>query len=715
MPRSPFEYRLGLDQGRIEPETRAISPDDLPTSAVLVALTSEPYALEDQDNLLIAIDGGTTQQVIFDTLDFIDITKATAAEVAAVLAAQVTGVTADVVNSQVRLTTISTGLSASFNVTGGSGQNAIEFPTGLITGTQGKWAFVLGHELPGRVFTFTTGDNIEVNQTALFNDALIWRLRGAIRWRTGGNETGSSWEVRIRVGGATHVTVLDNDQLDPELPELVSLDDVAVNVSTLGGATEVEIALVAVDTGGPGDFAQELPAVFIDFMEFDEAAADLEIANRFPAPAATGQVASIMDVVEFDVLNTTAVALDLSETRVVVNGSIVFDAGAFVGPFSGTVTAATGPAGRDTNFVIDVSSLAPFASEEEITIEVDTETTAGASTLGDSWSFFMEDTIAPQVTAAQARSKQVVRVFFSEPVLMDATAGGALNVANYLITPETSPAVTVIPQSVAMVSASSVDVTVDLELSLNANYLVSVSNVEDLAENALSTIIHTAQFPAFRPPQPPGRSFQLWDRVPPHDRRRDATIPTRPLRKFILVLQDVVDLLLCDIDRWTEILDIDLAPEAFLDAILRDLGNPFDFVRELSLIEKRRLARILVDIYKEKGTDIGIINAIRFFLGIEVELDIINCRDYWKMGVHQLNLDTIIGPGTGSPLWYSFFIVSPVILTADQQQQMLKIADYMKPAHEHILGIQEPGGLVTPGTFWHLGIDTLGATTVLGA
>ncbi len=52
---------------------------------------------------------------------------------------------------------------------------------------------------------------------------------------------------------------------------------------------------------------------------------------------------------------------------------------------------------------------------------------------------------------------------------------------------------------------------------------------------------------------------------------------TGDLRRFVDCLQEVLDLLLAEIDRFPEIWDIERAPESFLDLILRNLGNPFAF------------------------------------------------------------------------------------------------------------------------------------------
>ena len=72
--------------------------------------------------------------------------------------------------------------------------------------------------------------------------------------------------------------------------------------------------------------------------------------------------------------------------------------------------------------------------------------------------------------------------------------------------------------------------------------------------------------------------------------------------------------MLTEADRFADVFDIERAPEAFLDLILQDLGNPFPF--DLDVLAKRRLASVLVEMYRQKGTKAGIENALRFFLGV---------------------------------------------------------------------------------------------------
>lgn len=187
---------------------------------------------------------------------------------------------------------------------------------------------------------------------------------------------------------------------------------------------------------------------------------------------------------------------------------------------------------------------------------------------------------------------------------------------------------------------------------------------------------------------------------------RDEDV-TKELENFLLSLQDVTDLILCDIDRFTDILDPHVAKEPFLSLMLCDLGNPFDF--ELSEIDKRRLIDVLMGLYKEKGTGQGIIDAIRFFVGITVTLDVFNATG-WVLGEDELGIDTELAPSLQF-LLYSFNIISPVALTAEQRTRMRQLTDLMKVAHEHLVDIIEPD--TSTIDHWELGLSEIGVTTDL--
>lgn len=211
-------------------------------------------------------------------------------------------------------------------------------------------------------------------------------------------------------------------------------------------------------------------------------------------------------------------------------------------------------------------------------------------------------------------------------------------------------------------------------------------------------------FIAFVPPKPADRQFDLIRFLPLLNREEDATAD---LEKFIASLQEIVDLLLFDSDRWVQILDPDSADEPFLDAMLADLANPFEF--DLSEIDKRRLISVLVAMYKQKGTVPGIVNTIRFFLGIDVVVVPFNTTG-WIIGEGELGEDTILGPSAQFNL-YAFNIVSPIALTSEQRKRIRSLVELMKVAHEHFVDLIEPDTTVIDDV--ELGASELGVTFLL--
>ena len=133
--------------------------------------------------------------------------------------------------------------------------------------------------------------------------------------------------------------------------------------------------------------------------------------------------------------------------------------------------------------------------------------------------------------------------------------------------------------------------------------------------------------------------------------------------------------------------------------MLTDLGNPFPF--DLAEVDKRRLLRILVRLYQLKGTRWGIIDAIHFFLGIEVEV-VTYTGTGWELteegedpeigdelgGIEDADDPAELGPDRRGH--YSFRIETEVNLSAEQREQVRFLAEYMKVAHEHYRGTIEP-------------------------
>jgi phage tail-like protein len=253
---------------------------------------------------------------------------------------------------------------------------------------------------------------------------------------------------------------------------------------------------------------------------------------------------------------------------------------------------------------------------------------------------------------------------------------------------------------------SIVDLDLDTEMTADASYRVTVSGVTDRFGNPVQPPHDAADFVGFRPPRPAARRFELWPMLSKHNRREDAT---GDLRRFIACLQEVLDLLLAEIDRFPDIFDIERAPAPFLDLILLDLGNPFLF--DLDELAKRRLASVLVEMYRQKGTAIGIQNAIRFFLGIDIIAITMFAGSTLILGESELGVDWELGPSDRFAR-YAFNVEVDVVLTPVQRRHLRAIVEYLKPAHTHFVDLIEPG---PPPAYdhWELGISELGATTDL--
>lgn len=410
----------------------------------------------------------------------------------------------------------------------------------------------------------------------------------------------------------------------------------------------------------------------------------LSLINRSPEPNEIG--APVDGDIFLEIISTTNPP-DASDTEVFVNGVLAFSNGVFQ-------TSFDGPNSSSVIFLTNVLRITidptfSFSSEEVVSVQVVTTTTPVDDTLDETYSFTAADTSAPTIASVLAIDTDLLLVTFNET--MTATNASnlddALNPANYTFTAQPDaniPAVPVVATGVvARTGDVAFEVTTDIELSPGITYLLTMSGAQDANGNPFETPSNTALFSAFLPPVPDGRRFNLFNKYPRMNRNEDVS---NTLFRFAGCLQDIIVLLLNDIDRWTDILDPDTAPEEFVDAMLCDMGNPFRF--DLSLVDKRRLLRVLVNIYKEKGIPIGIENAVRLLLGIEVTVEPCTING-WVLGESELGEDTILGPGELFAL-LSFQIVSPVTLTATETNRITKIAQFMKPVNTHLKTIIEP-------------------------
>jgi phage tail-like protein len=536
--------------------------------------------------------------------------------------------------------------------------------------------------------------------------------------------------VSIDGGGAQTVTFY---AVDFDLIAEATADEVAAilnSVAGLAGATSEDDGgkvRITSDSWGSGSSVQVTGGTANAVLGFSTSAVTgsdftpiVQLINRIPEDDEVG-VPLDSDIV-FDLHDGDGSAPGLATVSVWVGGVLAVSAG----------VAQAGYA---------VSSSLPDAATRRVTvnpdddfdsaIDIDVRVTESGSSLDETYTFTTKDILPPRVATAEARTRQVVRVTFNEAVkqVSAANSNDALNPANYAFTRLAVPTVGVEVVSVSQVEPAdptSVDLTVNIEMSFNAPYQIVVTGVEDIYGNEIAAPYNAVEFTTLEAPFPAGRRFRLIEFVPNLNRLEDQT---GELELWILIKQDVVDLLLCTIDEWLEILDPDVAPERFLDAMLEDLGNPFFFV-DLTEIDKRRLLRVLVDIYKAKGTKQGIIDVVRFFTGLTITIEIYNGLGFELAHEDNPTLDgqsPPSGPGdelssaaTEAPgagelgpgerrLLYSFEVHSAIELTDEQRDRIVDIVELMKPAHTHLTRIVEP---TTAETYDHLelGISELGKT-----
>ncbi len=313
---------------------------------------------------------------------------------------------------------------------------------------------------------------------------------------------------------------------------------------------------------------------------------------------------------------------------------------------------------------------------------------------------------ANALLSAKALALRTVRILFGNAGSPDTvtTTSGALTPATWSIAcagpfPAYTPTVISVA-SVGQVGSTilGVDLTLNAELTEPAVYTFTATTITGVT---VVTQISTAAtgllgFPA-------SRDFSLIDFIPQINRADDTS---GDMSNFVKVLQEPLNIIMHDVDHWIDILDSDLAPEDFLDLILRDLADPFDI--PLTLIKKRRVAALLVNIYKQKGTTQGVQAAISLLLGMRSEfvefntglgdrvVDIAHAGTGHNLGDATHTATPSFHLGGGAP-WRLLVKVGTTVvsqtdagavspaaggaLTPDQTTQIVKILDIMKPAH----------------------------------
>jgi len=465
------------------------------------------------------------------------------------------------------------------------------------------------------------------------------------------------------------------------------------------------------------------PAIWID--HFDPfSGAQIVVANQ--VPAINDVHVSPLARIDLDVLDLGPNPNQPNLVQVWIRGILAYDGVGFQPPWHLGSTlnkiASPGSAVNDIwRFSFYHGGGFPFTSGEVVPVRVEADSTGAYNTAVD-YTFTAADTVAPLVDSVEATGPRYVVVTFNEGVDPDTVIP-----ANFTLSSTDPPYYLAAIESVEELFPYQYRLKFDQELSNGREYDLAIENVQDLAvpPNTIAPVV--VPFTSAVYPAPDDRRWDLWSMVPARvrwaDRKLTGGSPGHTQR-FIQVLQEVVDLWLLDVDTDQYIMDIDRAPEGAIDLLLRFFRNPFPFV--LTDNQKRKLARMLFTINASKHAQ-GIIDVVFFFMGIVITITPLGyggggwrlataglpawrLPTYGKLGVTTRLLGT--GPGEAWP--YTFIVDVPVALSDDQRQQLVKIIEVMKAAHEHYI-IHEP--TPPPPATWLLGVSgytELGITTRLG-
>lgn len=322
----------------------------------------------------------------------------------------------------------------------------------------------------------------------------------------------------------------------------------------------------------------------------------------------------------------------------------------------------------------------------------------------------------PNVSGAVALNLTTIRVTFSAP-LADATA---LDLSKWTLLclsvgPFFVPTIESIVGVDSQVTPSQIDITTTSEFSPGLLYSATCVGV-----TGVTSPHNVAAFYAQIPTTFADRDFDLIDVVPAVNKQEDTT---GQLVSFIASLQEPLTLLLNDVDRFADILDPDLAPSDFVDAMLFDLGNPFTFIPDLSLSQRRKLVKLLIPIYQLKGTVPGVVEAIRLLMGWQSQFPKFDGVGL-ILGVDYLGDGTHTGTwflGGGGPFQFTAKIATTPTgngigansygraLSASERAILIQILGVMKPCG-HLLRQLTPGLPAAPRATIH--DDGAGVVTI---
>jgi phage tail-like protein len=413
---------------------------------------------------------------------------------------------------------------------------------------------------------------------------------------------------------------------------------------------------------------QLLATLAVDAATASVVSGRLAVVQRDPQPDETG--IGITSPIRCLVVDLDADPLewpssgDLSFTMLVDGVLAATYVGGVITPEPGWAATVTPP---DTSapfvaWAIEVTRTAPWTSEQLVAVVLNVSIPLGwgsgpwghfpwghsSSVVGPdlfSWSFTAADVTPPQVVSAAAVGPCTVRITFDDAM----TAADVLTLANWpdgcieCQNVDPNPGVHLEVVAVAEVDGSGAtawDLTTQWEQTPGCQYEITAAlSLTDDAGNAIDPAARTATWAGWVPVEVPGRVFDLIRWLPLKNREEDAT---RDLVRLVNCWQELAGLLIGSVDAFPEtLIDPDRCPDEVLDAMLWDMGNPFDWDElELDGDQRRKLLRFLLPIYQYKGTAAGVEDTIWFLLGERVQI-VDYLAEGWVLGVDSLGSGSI--------------------------------------------------------------------------
>lgn len=559
----------------------------------------------------------------------------------------------------------------------------------------GDYAYEFGANRTGIVRQFGNGDNHNISQTWDATDAKILQLTATIRGEPVVAADGG-WDLIVSVGLQPIIT----RRLDTRSRELT---DVAINLFGLGvsGPSTLDIQLLF-SSSSPDPSYEVLPGCAIDNVVALTVAPTLSIVNRDPEDGETN--VPLDQPWRFDLEPTSDGSLglvDLARTTIYVNGNIIYELGAFAPDWSGSSTQTTLSGGVSFSIV----NALPFDSDVIYEIRViSTRESDNPGTLDETWSFQTVDLIAPLLVNASHASIYTVVATFDDVLLLDDSDGSALNPNNYALTLlDGLPAVTPVVVSVEAVTDYVVILTLDTPLTNGATYLLTATGVTDVVGNTASSEADFVCDYAFDV----RRNIDLYQRFAQQDRDAD----NGDLFNMCDVWQDTFDVSAALIDAMPLIWDTDTAPNPWLDLILWDLGNQWERFTSFMTPGRKRLATLILPyLNKQMGTGPAIVDGVRLFMGIEVQVSVY-AWGIAAIGEAIMDETFILGSSDiGDRLTLRIHV--PVRLTDEQRADMRFIIDRAKAERELYIFVEPPPPPYEPN-HWEMDYSLMDVETIL--